>query len=345
MASASEGAMPVRNVLKYLFTACGIALFVHLILSVGAARVWRSVQRVSWGTLALIAVGGCILLLRSLAWRFALGRENRNVPLPQLFRVYVASEAMGFLFFGGPAVADTIRVLMLRGTVPTIRVISSVTLDRGLYLAASAIILAATLLLLPLALHGGDKIPTYEYIIAIVFTIIMAAIWIAMRKRKKLISGTFLLLLRLRPLSSRTRRWQAAAAQVEETLFHFVNTDRPGLWAAFGLNLTAHSLAVGEVWLALTFLGATSSPFIALLIEGMTKIANISGGMIPGNIGAYEGANMVMLKLLGFEPAVGLVLALARDLRRIFWVGMGLVLFLASGYRRATMSSEITRAT
>lgn len=334
--------MPVRDIVKYLLAACGIALFVHLILTVGLARVWRSIQQVGcWGVLALIAIGGGIFLVRSLAWRLTLGREYHHVPLHSLFRVYLAAEAMGFLFLGGPAVADTTRVLMLRSSVPTIRVVSSVTLDRGLYLIASAILLAATLFLLPLALHRGEEIPTYGYIVAIVFAVIMAAVWIAMRKRKQLISGTFLLLSKLRPFGSRMQRWRAAAVQVEDVMFHFLNTDRRGFWSAFGLNLAAHGLAAGEVLLALTFLGATSSPLIALLMEGMTKMANISGAIIPGNIGAYEGANMVMSKLLGFESAVGLMLALARDVRRIFWVGMGLVLFLASGHRRVALSSQL----
>lgn len=332
--------MRVRDILKYLFAACGTALFVHLILSVGPSTVWRSVQQVGWGVLALVAMGGCIFLVRSLAWRLTLGREYRHMPLPALFRVYVAAEAMGFLFFGGPAVADTTRVLMLRGTVPTIRVVSSVTLDRGLYLMASAILLAVTLFLLPLGLHHGDEIPTYHYIIAIVFTVIMAAVWIAMRRRKKLISGIFLLVSKFRLFGSRTRRWLAAAVQVEDAMFQFLNTDRPGFWSAFGLNLAAHGLSIVEVLLALIFLGVTGSPLIALLTEGMTKIANISGAIIPGNIGAYEGANMVMLKLLGFESAVGLVLALARDVRRIFWVGTGLVLFLVSGHRRVALSGQ-----
>lgn len=126
----------MRRAIAYLFALCGAALFVHPVHSVGPARILGSIEQTGWGVLAIIAVGGCIFVVRSLAWHCTLGREYRHLPVRTLFRVYVAGEAMGLLFFGGLAASDTTRVLMLRGAVPTIRVISSVTLDRGLYIVA-----------------------------------------------------------------------------------------------------------------------------------------------------------------------------------------------------------------
>jgi hypothetical protein len=96
-----------RRTLAYLFALCGTALFVHLVRSVGAAKILRSIQQIGWGMLAVVAVGGCTFVVRSLAWRCTLGREYRRLPARTLFRVYVAGEAMGLLFFGGLAVADT----------------------------------------------------------------------------------------------------------------------------------------------------------------------------------------------------------------------------------------------
>jgi glycosyltransferase 2 family protein len=332
--SKRSNAMKLRRTLKYFFAVCGIALFIQLIRSVGIAKVLDSIQQIGWGTLAIVLVGGSIFVVRTLAWRLTLGREYRHLPLQKLFRVYIAAEALGFLFFGGPAVADTTRVLMLRDAVPTPRVISSVTLDRGLYLVGSVLLLAATIFLIPLVLEGKATVPTYDYVIGIIFTLMIAALWIAMRKRVRLISGFFFLASKFRPFRGWTERRRTAAAEVEHAMFHFLTTDRPGFWSAFALNLAAHGLAAFEVLLVLWFLNASRSPLAALFVEGMTKIANISGAVIPGNIGAYEAANIVILKLLGFEAAVGLVLALARDVRRLFWVGIGLALFFASGVRR-----------
>jgi hypothetical protein len=91
------------------------------------------------------------------------------------------------------------------------------------------------------------------------------------------------------------------------------------------------------------FLGASRSPLTALLIEGLTKIANLGGVVIPGNVGTYEGSHIFILKLLGFQAATGLVLALCRDVRRLAWAGAGLALFFASGVHRIPESAELQR--
>jgi glycosyltransferase 2 family protein len=324
----------IRRILRYLVAACGVALFGHLIYRVGFANVLNSIQQIGWGLAAIVAVGGCIFMARSVAWRLTLGQEYRRIPLWTLLRTYIAAESMGVLFFGGPAVADATRVFMLGPTVPTVRVIASVTLDRGLYLVGSAIFLTAAIFLLPFALHRGAEIPTYAYAIGILYSLIMASVWIAMRRRVGLITGLFSLLMKVRPLRRWIERRRAAGVQVEDAMFQFLNTDRPGFWTASALNLAAHALAAFEVFLVLWFLGSSRSPLIALCIEGMTKLANISGTVIPGNVGAYEAGNMVILKLLGYQVAIGLVLALSRDLRRIFWVAVGLFLFFLSGFHR-----------
>jgi hypothetical protein len=56
-----------RRTLTYLFALCGTALFVHLVRSVGAATILRSIQQIGWGMLAIVAVGGCTFVVRSLA--------------------------------------------------------------------------------------------------------------------------------------------------------------------------------------------------------------------------------------------------------------------------------------
>src|SRR5689334_8407101 len=116
--------MKARRILRYTFGMGGLVLFVHLVRTVGLARILESAQRIGWGTLVIIALGGCILLVRCFAWRFTLGREYRDLRILTVFRIYAAAESIGFLFFGGPAVADTTRVLMLRDSVPADRLIS-----------------------------------------------------------------------------------------------------------------------------------------------------------------------------------------------------------------------------
>jgi len=60
-----------------------------------------------------------------------------------------------------------------------------------------------------------------------------------------------------------------------------------------------------------------------LAIEALTKLVNIAGTFNPGNIGTYEGGNMLIVKMFGLTGATGLTLAFMRRLRAIFWAAVG----------------------
>lgn len=333
--------MDLRRTLKYLFATCGIALFIRLIYSIGPEKVMNSIQQMSWGIVAILATGGSTFVVRTLAWRITLGREHRALPLGSLLRIYLVAESLGVLFWGGLAVADTARVLLLGGSVPTMRAISASILDSGLYIVASAILLASTMILLSFVLHRGT-VPAYVYVIGVLYSAIMAAVWIGMRKRLRLLSRSFSLALRLRRFRSWAECRRTEAAQVEKEMFQFLDADRPGLWSAFSLNIAAQILAAFEVLLVLWLLSTSRSTLVALSIEGLTKIANMAGIVIPGNVGTYEAGNMTILKMLGFPAAIGLLLALVRDSRRLFWVGVGLFLYFVSG--TGSSRAELKRA-
>jgi hypothetical protein len=61
----------------------------------------------------------------------------------------------------------------------------------------------------------------------------------------------------------------------------------------------------------------------AFALEGLTKVINLVGALNPGNVGTYEGGNMLIAKMFGVTGTAGLTLALCRRARTIFWAGVG----------------------
>ena len=57
----------------------------------------------------------------------------------------------------------------------------------------------------------------------------------------------------------------------------------------------------------------------ALILEAMTKLFNVAGIFNPGNVGTYEGGNMILAELIGASSATGLTLSLCRRARSLFW--------------------------
>ena len=110
---------------------------------------------------------------------------------------------------------------------------------------------------------------------------------------------------------------------VERRLFDF-HTSTPGaFWISLALNLACHGMAVLEVYLVLWLLGVKIGLLGALIFEALTKLVNVVGTFNPGNIGTYEGGNVLIASLFGITGAVGLAVAVARRLRAVFWAAIG----------------------
>ena len=58
-------------------------------------------------------------------------------------------------------------------------------------------------------------------------------------------------------------------------------------------------------------------------MEALTKVINLVGALNPGNVGTYEGGNMLIAKMFGVTSTAGLTLALCRRARTVFWAGVG----------------------
>jgi phosphatidylglycerophosphate synthase len=112
----------------------------------------------------------------------------------------------------------------------------------------------------------------------------------------------------------RFRKWindkESVIESAEECLLAFHREAPRAFWASLTLNFAVHALA---------------SLVAALALEGLTKLINLAGSLNPGNIGTYEGGNMLITKLFGITATSGLTLALCRRARAIFWAAIGAV--------------------
>jgi len=164
---------------------------------------------------------------------------------------------------------------------------------------------------------------------------------IAIRKRWPLFSRTGEVLGRIRYLKPLIDRKSALIHSVEESLLDFYHSTPKAFWASLLLNLACHVAAIVEVYLIVWLMGTKLNLFGALTIEALTKLVNIAGTFNPGNIGTYEGGNMLITKMFGLTAAAGLTLAFARRLRALFWTGVGILcLIILSNRTKREKSNE-----
>jgi hypothetical protein len=130
----------------------------------------------------------------------------------------------------------------------------------------------------------------------------------------------------------------------EHNLLSFLREAPAAFCAAILLNFLWQVLAVSEVYIILRFMGTHMAIPGAFVMEGLTKLINLVGALNPGNVGTYEGGNMLMTKLFGIPGTVGLTLALCRRARALFWASIGAVCLMLISARKeqadATVNSD-----
>jgi uncharacterized membrane protein YbhN (UPF0104 family) len=81
-----------------------------------------------------------------------------------------------------------------------------------------------------------------------------------------------------------------------------------------------------EVMVILAVLGTPVSYIQALFIATIVTSANTAFFLFPGQWGVTESVHVLVLQSMGYPAAVGLSLGLIRRIRKLMFVGVGLVL-------------------
>ncbi|MGO9520085.1 MAG: lysylphosphatidylglycerol synthase domain-containing protein [Candidatus Korobacteraceae bacterium] len=325
-----------RLALRFLAAIFGTALLAYLIWRVGPSTLAQDVSRLGWGLALVIALGGVAHVVKAWAWRFTLSGEEHRVSFPKLLQLRLVSEAVGQLGVFGQAFGEGLRASALSAEIPAACRISSVTLDRGLFIATGALVMLAGIATAPLALSLSQSLQRYAVLFAFTLIGLLMLTALAVQKRWPILSGPARAAGRLRYFRSWLESKESIIKSVECRLFEFHRDMPRAFWASFVLNLVCHGLAVLEVYLVLYLMGARISLLGALIFEALTKLVNVVGFFNPGNIGTYEGGNVLIAKMFRLSSGTGLALGLARRSRAIFWGAVGAVcmITLSRGNRR-----------
>jgi len=326
--------------------AVGVGLLAYLVFRVGPGMLLKQTLKVGWRMLLIVFLGGVAHLVKTWAWRFTFRREFRgSIPLWRAFRLRLISEAIGQFGLAGQVVGEGMRVSLLGPSVPVAVGISSATIDRGLYTVSAAIVgiagLIGAALLFPLS-HVW-KLLTFGFAAGMSGFVLMLVI--AVRRQWPLLSLVLRGLRGLPGLRTRLHGAEHTMRSAEQELFTFQREAPQAFWGSFTLNVGSQVLAVLEVYLLLMFMGSRIGFLNAFVFEGFTKLVNTIGGLVPGNVGTYEGGSMLIAKLFHVSAAVGLSLGFCRRARALFWAGIGALCLIAMSQKNhANPNPELASA-
>ncbi len=308
-----------ERILRFAAVLFGVALLACLVHRTGLHIVVQQAKAVGWGMALIIALGGISHLLKTWSWRLTFLCDLRQLSFGRTFALRLVSEGIGKLGLAGQVVGESTRVFLLGPSVPIANSVSSVTLDRGLYLLAAAMVSVAGLILALLRMSLSGKWRIYLALLTSVQLLLLVAIVVAMQHRWPVLSRCTDMIARLPWCRAWVIGKQPVIRAAENNLHQFCHEAPGPFWASLSLNFACHCLAILEVYLVLHFMRVPVSLMHALILEALTKLINVVGIFNPGNVGTYEGGNMILAKLIGASSATGLTLSLCRRARSLFW--------------------------
>ena len=332
-----------KSALRILAVLIGATLLVYLIERAGPAMLLQNARTIGWGMLVVIALAGVAHIVKTWAWRLALLGEAKKVSFWHTLALRLISEAIGQLGFVGLVFGESARVALIGPVVQMSSAISSVTLDRGLFIATGALVIIGGILvaIFGVVISGALRLYALLFVLSLLCLLVLAVLTI--QKGWPLFSGTARAAARIPWFRNWLIGKKTVIESAEREFLRFHRRAPGAFWGSLLLNIATHLLAITEVYLILLFLGAHVSFVGALILESLTKLINIIGAVNPGNLGTYEGGNMVIGKLVGLNGVQGLTLGLCRRFRAIFWAIVGAIC-LAWFSRSNTQATSVVSA-
>jgi uncharacterized protein (TIRG00374 family) len=331
-----------RIVFRSFVPLLGVSLLGHMVFRTGPGAVWKQVQAVGWGLVLIIILGGFSQLIKTWAWRQTFACDISALSWSRSFGAQLVSDAVGQLGFAGKLFGEGLRISMLGSAVPLANGISSSALDGGLHAFTAVVVtvlgITATLLLAPL--DGRWRI--YALLLAAVLIAVVVLSAVAVASRWQLMGNVARAIARLPRLHKSVSSKLSVIDSAEHNLLTFYREQPVGFCASLMLNFLWHAMAVLEVYFILRFMGADVAVVSALAMEGLTKVINLVGALSPGNLGTYEGGNMLIADMFGLTGTAGLTLALCRRARAIFWAGVGATCMTVMKRGGSTSTMEVT---
>lgn len=319
----------------------GVSLLGYMLHRTGPGAVWKQVQAVGWGLVLIIILGGVSQLIKTCAWRQTFACDISALSWSRSLRAQLVSDAVGQLGFAGKLLGEGLRISMLGSAVPLENGISSSAIDGGLHAFTAVVVtvlgITTTLLLAPL--DGRWRI--YALLLAAVLIAIVTISAVAVAGGWQLMGNAARTIGRLPRLHKLVSGKLPVIDSAEHNLLTFYRDEPVAFWASLLFNLLWHAMAALEVYLILRFMGADVGVVGAFAMEGLTKVINLVGALSPGNLGTYEGGNMVIANLFGVTGTAGLTLALCRRARSIFWAAVGATWMTVIKRGETTSTTEV----
>ncbi|MFN2445708.1 MAG: lysylphosphatidylglycerol synthase transmembrane domain-containing protein [Vicinamibacterales bacterium] len=303
----------------------GLLLLGAMIRSVGADEVRRGLASVGAWFLAVVALGGIRFAARARSWMICAEDELGALRFSDAFSAVLSADALGNVTPLGLLASEPAKVLLVRRRLSTAAGVSSVAADNVFYtLSVLLIISAGTVVFLrrapvPPAVRLGGDVVLLAALLAL-----SVGVW-AGRTRPAVLSRLAVVASRI---GQRARIPSDRLVEVEQRFYALLSWPTRRLARIAGWLALFHVAAIAEVYLVMSALPIVGGASLidAFLLESAGRLIVVAFKFIPYRLGVDEAGSALVARQLGFDPMVGVTMALVRKLRTLAWNAVGAVL-------------------
>jgi uncharacterized protein (TIRG00374 family) len=308
-------------------TIIGVALFVGVILKVGPAAVWQSLNYFSIGKwFIVLLLYGCQFVLTQYRWKFILKSQGYDIPASRLTGAKLVGFTMDYLTPSPNVGGEAFRAYVLKKdtNVPFSQGLASIVIDKIMDFSYA----------LPFVLFGISYVLfrfdlTWKMVaglltVSIIFIFLLGLFFYRTFRNKDFFGG-IIRFLRLHHLSFFAKITDKIG-QFEQNVIRFFRKDRKLFVQGLIMSFIGGAMVIFAQWLILQFLGLEASIFDVLIISTLTVITFLVP--IPGSFGSTETGVALIFTTLGFKPEEGVAYTLIFRSLDLLKIAFGL-LFLS----------------
>lgn len=318
----------------YLLFFGGLALFTLIIGYHGLGDIVGALAVAGWGLVWISLYHSTVLMADSIAWQSLIRDENRPSLSILVWARWIGESVNGLLpvmqVGGDLARARLILHRGVPGPVSGASVVAGLTIG---IVTQMVFTLMGVILLLSSGVYDVVKIVLIGLGIMIP---LVTGFYLAQR------FGMFGALIKVFVRFGGSRDWQhlVGGATALDSAIRDIYGNRDALIRAAVWYLCGWIAGVGEVWLALHFLGAPVNVADAFLLESLGQAIRSAAFFIPGALGVQEGGFLMIGGIIGLGPEVSLALSLSKRVRDLLLGLPGLIAWQIAESRRLWPCSQ-----
>jgi hypothetical protein len=310
--------------------AIGTALFAYSIDTIGAARIYETVGRIGWSFSAILLLSGAREMVRAAAWTRSVEGPGR-LPFLDALRARLAGEALNTLLPMGMIVGEPAKVEHVGHRLPLATAVSALALEFAFYTLSLVLLFSAGLV----ALFPPSSA------LFMVIGVLMAVPHVRGRTRRASIAGPARVSEDGRVAAVITRAFRRLS-RLGDPVLGFGARHPGSAWHIFALESAYHILGIVEVYLTLRLLSPGHVPWTsAVVLETVNRAVTMVFKVLPMRMGVDEAGSAMFANRLDLGASTGVMLALVRKMRLLFWSAVGLVFLLARSAERSVTPADV----